>query len=270
MSIEGLSIANCEAFSKPDVTMLTEEEKQAIVAQGERDKSLAQEPPVESEVEPEAPAEGETRVEEHSQIDYEAELQAEKKRREDAERAAAEKDFKLRELKRREEEPEVFEDDDRPITKKELNEILQRDRQQTVKELQSSRIREKVSQLTSNEAEANYIIELHKNRIFPESTSIDEQLEECYAIANRKKLLETVSELKRANVAKGLQKTTFEGTHQDSQVVGEPQTMSSQDVTAIKASGYIWDGALMVYKKPLPKGKFLFFDPKTKKRWSNS
>lgn len=187
-----------------------------------------------------------------SEIDYEAELKRERERREAAEKVAAEKDFKLREQRRKEKEEaeargEIFEDE-KPLTAKQLEEILQKDRQQTRQELQSEIIREKAGKLAGSEVEANLIIEIHKNRTFPEGMSLDEQLEESYAIANRKSLLAKNEELKRALRSKETKSSNVAGTHRDSALTDEPKT-SSKDIQALKAGGFIWDGKLNSWKK---------------------
>src|SRR3990167_8544514 len=111
------------------------------------------------------------------QIYYEAELKRERERAGAAEAAAADSAFKLREAKRKEKEEaeakgETYEDD-KPLTAKELEAILQKDREKTRKELQAGAVAEKARKLAGSEAEANLIVEIHKNRTFPEGLSLD-------------------------------------------------------------------------------------------------
>ncbi len=202
---------------------------------------------------------------EHSQIDYEAELKREKERSEAAEKAVADTAFKLREEKRgRKEDAEArgetfFEE---PLTRKELEELLQKDRQQTRRELQLEIIAEKATKLTGNEAEKNLIIEIHKNRIWPEGMSLDDQLEESHAIANRKAILARNAELKRALQSKDTKSNDATSSHIEPPTVNEPQ--SSADLQAIKSTGYKWDGKLGLFIKQLRGKRVLTYDPKTK------
>ncbi len=195
---------------------------------------------------------------------HEEELKRERERGDAAEKAAADAAFKLRE-KRRKEEEEGLDDEDKPLTAKELENILQRDRQITRKEIQSEIIFEKAKKLAGSEAEAQLIIEIHKNRTFPESLSLDEQLEEAYAIANRKSLMAKNEELKRALRSKDTISDNSVGTHRDSVPLDEPK-MSSGDIQAIKAAGFAWDGKSRLYVKKLKSGRTLTYDPKTKTR----
>ena len=195
---------------------------------------------------------------------HEEELKRERERGDAAERAAADAAFKLRE-KRRKEEEEGLDDEDKPLTAKELEGILQKDRQITRKEIQTEIISGKAKKLAGSEAEAQLIIEIHKNRIFPEDLSLDEQLEEAYAIANRKSLMAKNEELKRALRSKETISDNAAGTHRDSTPLDEPK-MSSSDIQAIKAAGFVWDGKLRLYVKKFLSGRTLTYDPKTKTR----
>jgi len=249
--------------------MTLEEQKAAELAQAEAKAKAEAEEKAKAERENEIDEEREAREAEEkkarSQIDYEIELKREKERSGAAEKAAAELAFKLREQRRKQEE-EGLDDEDKPLTAKELEFILEKDRQQTRKEFQSELIREKAKKLADNESEANLIIEIHKNRTFPQGMSLDEQLEESYAIANRKKLIAQNEELKRALRGKEIASDDTAGTYRESIPLDEPR-MSSSDISAIKAAGFTWDGNRRLFIKQLAKGKrILTYDPKTKKR----
>jgi len=248
--------------------MIAEEQKAAELAQAEAKAKAEAEEKAKAERENETDEEREAREAEgkkaRSQIDYEAELKREKERSEAAEKAAADLAFKLREQKRKQEE-QGFDDEDKPLTAKELGFILEKDRQQTRKEFQSELIREKAKKLADNESEANLIIEIHKNRTFPQGMSLDEQLEEAFAIANRKRLIAQNEELKRALRGKETISDDAAGTHRDSLPTDEPK-MSSADISAIKAAGFNWDGKSGLYVKKISKDRTLTFNPKTKVR----
>lgn len=208
-------------------------------------------------------------------IDYEAELARERERanneaagRKKAEDALADDAFRKRESKRKEGKgDDEGADDDKPLTANQLQEILRQDRDQTRKELQGEIIRDKVGKLSGSQAEADLIIAIHKNRTFPAGLTLDEQLEEAYAIANRKRIMGQNSELKRALRSKGDRSKDGSSSHRDSTAVGAPK-MSNADRTAILAAGFIWNGVNQKYEKSLAGGKkVLYYDPKNKKRW---
>lgn len=251
--------------------MTTEEQKAAELAQAEaKAKADAEEKAkAERETDEEREAREAEELKARSQVDHEAELKRERERREAAEKAAADASFKLREARRKgevkDEEGEEI-DEDKPLTAKQLQEILLKDRQQTRKELQSEIISEKARKLANSESEAQLIIEIHKNRIFPEGLSLDEQLEESFAIANRKPLLAKNEELKRALRSGDTALHDGAGTHRDSPALDEPKSNSS-DVQALKAAGFSWDGKTRLFVKQLAGGKkILTYDPKTKTR----
>lgn len=259
---------------------MTEEEKAAELAKAEEAKKAEEEKAkadfeaslegLSEEEKTRKRAEKEAQAGADLQLDYEAELKRERERREAAETAAADAAFKLREKKRQEREAKIAAGGDpgeeKPLTATELEAILERDRQQTRKELQSDIIAEKARNLAGSEAEANLIIEIHKNRTFPPGLSLDEQLEEAYAIANRKKLLARNTELQRALRSKNTASGTTAGTHRDSPLLEEPN-LSQPDIQALKAAGFVWDGKTRLYVKQLAGGKkILTYDPKTKTR----
>lgn len=202
--------------------------------------------------------------------DYEAELAKERERTAKAEQAAADKAFKLREAKRKKEDGEDVEgdeeiDEDEPLTKKQLDKVLSKEREKTRKEMQSETIALKAKKLSRSDAEANLIIEIHKNRSFPENLSLDEQLEEAWAIANRKSFVAKNEELKRALKGKETASTDVASTHKDTAPIDEPKA-NANDVEAIKAAGFVWNGKTRMYEKALKGSRVLVYDPKTKTR----
>lgn len=204
--------------------------------------------------------------------DYEAELAKERERAEKAEKAAAELAFQNRRERRKDKDGNVIEggelDEDKPLTARQLQTMLDADRQKNRKELQSEMIVEKARKIASSDSEARYIAEIHKNRTFPAGMSLDEQLEEAYAIANRKKVVAQNSELKRALISKETAGKGGGSAHQDDRPAGEPR-LAPNDLSAIKAAGLAWDGKAKLYTKKIAGGKkTLYYDPKTQKRWT--
>ena len=199
-------------------------------------------------------------------IDYEAELKKEREAREKAEKALADKRFKDAEKKRKEgggEGNDDAEDDDKPLTAKELQNILAKEREITQKDLQVTRISDIARKLAGSDAEASLIVEVHKNRSFPSHLTLEEQVEEAYVIANRKKIMGQNSELKRALKGKDGIVTNSAGTHQDVPKGGEP-TLSGADAQAIKVAGMVWNGVSRQYEKKLSNGSLLIRDSRTK------
>ncbi len=250
--------ANCEALNQ---MLMAEEKKTDAEVEEPKEPQEAEEPK-----EPEEPTEPKEPEVVPSEVDYEAELKAERERgfKEGAAYAAF-KDRKEKREKKEGEEPPEEDEDDKPLTRREAFEIFEKERHAIHTETLQSIISEKARKLASSDAEAQYIIELHKNRIFPASLSLDEQLEECYGIANRKKLLAKIDEQNRVILHKDTIQTNPADTHKEAPKAGEPP--ASADISAIKAAGMVWDGMKRIYKKPLARGKFLCYDPNSKKRW---
>jgi hypothetical protein len=255
--------------------MTKAEIEKAAIAKAEADAKVkadaeAKEANANSEKEP-IKGDDEEEVEKEEKVDYKAELAKEKEARAKADKATADLAFKLREKKRNKKddvvEDEDLDEEDKPLTKKDLNSILSADREASRKEFLSSQIKDKATKLASSEDEADLIVEIHKNRTFPSNLSLDEQLEEACAIANRKSILAKNAELKRALNSKETRENSAAGTVRDESLAKETK-LSPQDAQAIKDAGFVWDGVKRLYKKSLAGGKkHLFYDPKLKKRW---
>jgi len=243
--------------------MTPEEQKKAETAKAEAEAKKAEEKADDSEKSDEEDAESKDT---DKAPDYKALLEEEKRKREDAEKALAEKRFKSAERKRQEEEGEESEEEseeDKPVTRKELQDLVERTRSSTFKELQADRISDIAKGLADSDAEAELIVEIHKNRIFPSHLSLKEQLEESHAIANRKKLVSKNSELKRALASRENASNDAAGTHRDGMESTAPKK-SAQDVESYKRAGFIYDSKTKDYRKKLPSGKILVKDPRTK------
>lgn len=201
-------------------------------------------------------------------IDYKAELEKERKAREEAERLIAESKFKSKHKKHEidEDEDEGDDDEDKPLTRKELNRLLEQTQAKSIKLANAGRIEEIANELADSQEEAELIVEIHKNRQFPSYLSIKEQVEEAQAIANRKKMISQKSELARALRAKDNASKDGSSAHRDGQAGTAPK-MSAQDESAYKRAGFAYDTKDKLWKKKLPSGKFLCKDPKTKASW---
>jgi hypothetical protein len=251
---------------------MTDEEKQAVETAKAEAEAIAQAEKEAADAEFEASLEGLSDEEKAAKLaekeaqnvdnkpDYDAELKKERDAREKAEKALAEKRFKDSQNKKRDDDPE---DLDKPLTRKELQEVLISERQENQKIIQSTRIDTIAKSLSGSEAEKNLIIEIHKNRTFPSHLSLEEQLEESYVIANRKKLIGERNEALRALKGKDGVNRNPATTHQETRPGSEPK-IAPQDAQAFKDAGFVWNGTSRQYEKKLSNGDLLVRDSKTK------
>ncbi len=198
---------------------------------------------------------------------FEAELAKERERADKATQAAADLAFKLRGKKREgkadeDDKKDEEDEEDKPLTRREMDDLLAQERQKTRKELQARAITEIAKKLSKSEPEAQLIIEIHKNRTFPEGMSLDEQLEEAHAIANHRKMKAENDELRRKVGSKETATDSVVGTHKDPPAADIPK-MSAKDTQALIAVGYKWDGKSQMFVKQLGNGKVLMHNPKT-------
>lgn len=199
------------------------------------------------------------------EIDYEAENKLLKERLDKAERIKAEKRFRTSEKKREQEEipPDEQDEDDKPLTKRELAEILAQNTQETEKRFMATRIKDIAKDLAGSDSEADYIVTVHKSRMWPSDLSLEEQIEEAQLIANKKRILGENSELKRALRAKSEVSNNSARTHHDAQKGVEPQ-LADDEKLVMQQSGFTWNSVARRYEKKLANGKILLRDPKTK------
>lgn len=203
------------------------------------------------------------------EIDYEAELDKEiaieTARREKAERALDERNRRKeieKELAqhRYQESNRDDDDDDKPLTRKELDEILARDRQDKENLTNSRDIDSIVSTLASSDAEKALVLQVHRNRTFPADMPLAEQVEEAYAIANRKKIIGERNEAFRALKNKASKNTAT--THHDPAESTEPKIAA--DVKQVLAQqGFTFNQTSRRFEKKLQNGTMLVRDSKT-------
>jgi len=150
-------------------------------------------------------------------------------------------------------EEEEQDDEDRPLTRRELNDLLaQRDRQQN-----DTALTETARSLAESDAHAKAILATWKNRSFPVNLSLREQMEEAKAIVDRKRNVAKSSEVERAAKAKETVGAGTSSVHRDPPATPEPK-MSAADRKGIKDAGYVWDPVKRVYAKKLGGGKTLY------------
>lgn len=207
-----------------------------------------------------ATTETEAQAEESSssqEADYEALIEAERKP--DPEKAK--EAFKKRQEKRQEEETEPEEDVDKPMTRKEMDEYLARKTQEIVANANAERIQEVATEIAESDGEARFIMEIHKNRVFPDGMSLRDQLQEARAIAMHKRTLAKNAELARKVVSK---ETASKDTSTGIQSTTSSEPKVNADVKAsLQNAGFVYDNTAKVYVKTLPNGKKMFKDLKT-------
>lgn len=192
----------------------------------------------------------------------EATLKREREAREKAEKAAADLAFKLREKQRANKETETVEEE-KPISSKEVEAMLAREREEVRKEMQSQRIEEIAGTFSVNDTEKQLIIELHKNRSFPSHLSLEEQIEECYLIANKEKIKGEISELTRAVSSRRNASGGSAGTHHEG-MKGSTPKLAADEAVVYEQVGLKFNETSRMYEKKLPDGSTLIKDPKTK------
>lgn len=193
------------------------------------------------------------------EIDYEKELEAEKKRGK-PDPAKAQEAFK----KRQDREEGADGDEDKPLTQKDIGRVTANVR----RELQAEQAFTLARSMAASDTEANLIVAKWGNRIFPDGTSLQDQIEEAYAITHRKSLIGQRNEALRALKNKGTVKKDGSGAHRDASPGSAPK-MSAADAEAYRQAGFVYDGAKRLFKKPLRGGKvFLYKDPKTNRQWT--
>lgn len=261
------------------MTDVSEEEKKAAdLAEAEAKKAKEKEDAAaranETEEEKKAREEKEAKDEEaRLQAEHEAELKIERERTKKAEDALAKKRFEESEAKRKRREAAIAagetpeeDDDEKPLTRSELEDVLSREREAIRRENQAEVIKEKVKKITSSDIETELVMEIHKNRQFPAGMPLDEQIEEAYLIANRKRILGVNTELKRALQHKDTTNKGVADTHRDSPSPSEPK-LSANDDSLLKRSGFVWDGKKNAFKKETAM-RIIFKSRDLKKTWT--
>ncbi len=263
---------------------MTKKEKEAIIAKGkeeaeakakaEADEAAKKKANADESEDESEPVEGEDESEEDEsaedeEIDYADIAKQEAERAEKAEKALAEQRFKDSEARRNageSKEKKDNEDENKPLTLKDLNRFRQEDRQAYQKEFNDSRALEIARVNTTSEEEAKAAHLIWKNRVVP-TGNLEEDVLFAIGGLNRRKYIAKNKEMVRTIKSKNTVSRDANGAYKAGERAPENK-MSSNDAQAMKAAGMVWDGAKRVYKKPLNNGKgFYYYDPKTKKQW---
>lgn len=154
------------------------------------------------------------------------------------------------------EEPEHVSEEDRPLTRRELEELLARHEQRLVVETQEDKLVKFSEEIAGTPQEAELVRAIHANRIFPTGMSLREQLEESYAIANVKRIAARNEELKRKIASQQTASRNTATTHRDPQAALEPDMAPDLKASMVRA-GYAFNSTTRRYEKKLPNGKVL-------------
>lgn len=203
------------------------------------------------------------------ETDYDALIANERGSKPDPDKAL--EAFKKREEKRKSEEapePEGDVDLDKPMTRREADEYFARRQHQIVTETQAERITEIANDLAESPKEAEFIMEIHRNRIYPEGMSLREQLQEAHIVANGKRLLAKNLELGRKVQSKETASKDVASTHHEP-TEGTAPRLKADIAQALKNAGFTYDNSSKVYVKSLPNGKKLYKDPANNRTWSS-
>jgi len=229
----------------------------------EEEKKAAEEAEAEAKAEANnAEDEGKKAIEEALKIETEKRIKAENDLKE-RDRKAKEA-FLERERKRKEAEENGDEEDeeDKPLTKKNVNKILEEREEKIRKEMREEQAIELAKKMTESDLEANLVMEIWKNRTL--SGTLNEQIEEAHAIATYKRSQKQNEELKRALMGKDGENNDGFNAQRKPANKGEPN-VNATDKTVLSGT---WDGTKNAYKKTIAGGKKIFYVSRDlKKRW---
>ena len=201
-----------------------------------------------------------------NRIDYEKLRQEEEERGKKPDTQAARLAFEERERKRKEKGEE--DDEDKPLTRREFNELTAQNQTTLHKTFQETNALTIARANTSSEAEAQAVMAFWRNRVVP-SGNLEEDVMFAIGGLNRKVLASKNGELARALKNKDSISRDSATTHKDAPAASEPK-ISPADAQAYKSAGFAWDGKMRLYKKRMggeKSTKFLHFDHKTNKKW---
>lgn len=201
------------------------------------------------------------------EIDYKALHDEEKARADAAEQALANDRYNAGEARRKADEAAGGggggdeEEEDKPLTKKEFNEGIAKQDQKTQKQLRKQESETIVKGMTDNVDEQNYILEIHKNRDFPSNLSLQDQLGEAQAIANRKKWKGERDEALRKASSDRTANTDAASSHRKApeSKAGEP-SMTPQDKQMLVSKGWKWNTTNKRFEKSTSSGVLLYRD----------
>ena len=190
-----------------------------------------------------------------SQENLTALIEVEKQRGKPDPKKALER-FKQKHLPKSEDDEEDGDDENRPVTKRELAEFLAEQQHRTVLESQQDTLINISEEISSTADEAELIRSIHANRIFPIGMSIREQMQEAKAIANVKRVEAQNAEMARKIASQQNASRNTATTHRDPQTPQEPELAPDLKQSMMR-SGFVYNTTSRRYEKTLPNGKIL-------------
>lgn len=227
------------------------DEEEAEEEEEESDEEESDSEDDDSEEDPESP-DLDNNDEDEDDEDIDDQMQRERKGKPDPDRA--QDAYRKREDKRKGED-----DEDKPLTKRQLEEILARDR----KERREQDARAIASTLSKKPKVVELLVEKWKNRTFPENLTLQQQMVEIYGGTYANKLIGEKNEALRALRNKGRVNRDSSSTHRDGQPSKGQPKLPPADLRAIQGMGYKWVSNR--WEKQLANGGKLIRDPKTKR-----
>ena len=160
---------------------------------------------------------------------------------------------------KRDEEVEEEEEEEKPLTQAQLDEKLAEERDRTRKEILASEADRLASSQATSPEEKELVLAYFQTHRFPENMPISEQIENCIAMANRKKLIGERNEALRA--LKGKENTTVDGGSAHQEPLKKPQAkLDEKESKAYKSVGMSWNNEKSWWEKKMPNGKTLIRD----------
>ena len=228
----------------------------------EKEADVETEETTEESEETEESTDESTSKETKDEIDYDSEIEAERKRGK-PDPIKAREAFKERQAKREVHEEVIEEsDEDKPLTTSQFRALMAEERKVSAESQAISVART----FTTNEKRAQLIVAKWKNRSFPSDMSLNEQIEEMAGAVHFKYEKAKNGELIRALKSKDGVTTGYASTQRDGQE--SPSTKSDVDKAAYTRAGFKYDAKNKVWKKKLPNGLSLIKDPKSKRSWT--
>lgn len=153
-------------------------------------------------------------------------------------------------------EPAELDDDERPLTRKEAQSFLAQERQRIVNEANAERIIELAHEYADNDRQAEFILEVHRNRIYPEGMSLRDQLAEAKAVADYKRIQVKSVEMGRKIASQQNASRNTASTQRDPQPALAPNIAGDMKAS-LQRAGYTFNNQTRRYEKTLPNGKLL-------------
>jgi hypothetical protein len=187
--------------------------------------------------------------------DYQDLIEKEKKRGKPDPQKARER-FEAKRQKEAEEVEDELDEDDKPLTRREARELLERQVHEATVASNTERIVELSEALTDSPDEAEFVREIHKNRIWPSDVPLREQISEARAIALSKRDAAKNVELARKVQSQANASHNTATTHRDPQAATQPN-VAGDLAASLQRAGFVFNGQTKQYEKSLPNGKTL-------------